>query len=893
MIETINNLGLVDLQTSGNWFTWTNGRQGEDLVWERLGKSLANTNWLQHFPDSWVQVLPVIGSLSSQIQDKIRNVSKDLSLWHKENFGDLSNQIKEAHTQVEKFQKNIHDHIRNNEELVTRKRLEFLLNCEEIKWAQRAKQLWLLKGDRNTNNDAADETARRQFISNSGTPKLNQGHIQHLSKPFTRLEIENALFQTHAGKAPGPDGMTPMFFQHCLDTVQEDVTRMVGSFLSRGFLLRSMNQTHIALIPKMDSPSGFKDYRPISLYNTTYKLIAKVLTNRLQEVMPNLISPFQNAFVKGRLIQDNILIASETLHYIRRCKKSKGGWAALKMLMQCVTTTSMRVKINGEMTEWFLPRVGLRQGNPLSPYLYVLCANVFSNHLIIAQNDRSIQGIKIARGAPSINHLMYADHILRFFRADKSTCDMVHKLLNQFGELAGLWMNNHKSKVKFSPNITEEGAQVLTRILNFRRVNHLGRYLGGYIDRYNTAKRNASLILDNLQQRLTGWKSRMLSQAARTTLIKAIVSAIPIYHMQHTWLSKSEAAKCDGVMRKFFWSQWDESKTPIMISWKRLCKGRSEGGGFWDEAKVAQVYTSYKKALILDTVISHTNVEDKMAWNITDNGEFSVKKVYEIITNNTHTHGSPSFKWNRFWQLPLPQRVLLFWWKNLNKGLPLKMNLSRKGFQISSDCPWILDLPKVSKLSKTSSPQHKEIVMLLLSICWSFYTQRNQLLFQQGKADVAGCLNRAYKIVDEIVGIDIIQRQDYFFNLEVPMKQRGDGSRTTEHNAGGIVLTCSWKKYSSIRKKVFDIFQQVEVNQKLLCSMVTEDDQDDCLALLRSVRLFLEDYGRDQMGPITFNIPSKNIITHLNHIPIAHISIVTTTSSPKVFLLTGLLGGIL
>ncbi|KAF7810642.1 ribonuclease H [Senna tora] len=284
----------------------------------------------------------------------------------------------------------------------------------------------------------------------------------------------------------------------------------------------------------------------------------------------------------------------------------------------------------------------------------------------------------------------------------------------------------------------------------------------------------------------------MLSQAARTTLIKAVVSAIPIYHMQHTWLSKSEEAKCDGVMRKFFWSQWDESKTPVMISWKRLCKGQSEGGGFWDEAKVAKVYTSYKQALILDTVISHTNVEDKIVWNITDNGEFSVKKAYKIITNNTHTHGSPSFKWNRFWQLPLPQRVS----KSLQTAhgcdaaeteehifkdcqfakrvwFASRLNLRSDDINALSMSDWISQ--KISNLSKTSSPQHKEIVMLLLSICWSLYTQRNHLLFQQGKADVAECLNRAYKIVDEIVGIDIIQRQDHFFNLEVPMKQRGDG----------------------------------------------------------------------------------------------------------------------
>ncbi|KAF7823905.1 ribonuclease H [Senna tora] len=364
------------------------------------------------------------------------------------------------------------------------------------------------------------------------------------------------------------------------------------------------------------------------------------------------------------------------------------------MLMQCVTTTSMRVKINGEMTEWFLPRVGLRQGDPLSPSLYVMCANVLSNHLITAQNYRSIQGIKIARGAPSINHLMYADDILLFFRADKSTCDTVNKLLNQFGELAGLWMNNQKSE-------TAHGC--------------------------DAAKTEEHIFKD-----------------------------------------------CQFAKRVWFAS---------------------------------------------------------------------------------------------------------------------RLNLRSDDINALSMSDWITQ--NISNLSKTSSPQHKEIVMLLLSICWSLYTQRNQLIFQQGKADVTKCLNRAYKIVDEIVGIDIIQRQDHFFNLEVPMKQRGDGSRTTEHNAGGIVLTCSWKKDSSTRRKVFDIFHQLEGNQKLLCSMVTEDDQDDCLALLRSVRLFLEDYGRDQMGPITFNIPSKNIITHLNHRPIAHISIVTTTSSPKVFLPTGLLGGIL
>ncbi|KAF7821931.1 reverse transcriptase [Senna tora] len=366
--NTVNHLGLVDLQTVGNWFTWTNGRQGEDLVWEHLDKTFANTDWMQKFPDSWVDVLPVSGSMATQLQDKIRNVSKDHSHWHKENFGNLSHQIREAQHQVETLQLKIQHHNRNNEELIAQKKLEFLLECEEIKWVQRAKQFWLLKGDRNTNNDVCDDHARKSFISNSGIPKLNQDHVRQLSQSFTKMEIEDALFQMNGNKSPGPNEMSPI----------------------------TMNQTHIALIPKVDSPQGFKEYRPIK-----------------------------------RLILDNILVASEILHYIRGCKKNKGGWAALKVDL-------------------------------------------------------------------------------------------------------------HKAYDKISWSFLKEKGGAFEK------------YLGGFIDGHDTSKRNASLILDNIHQRLVGWKAKMLSQAARTTIIKAVVSAIPLFHMQHTWLSHSQADKCDAVIRKFF-----------------------------------------------------------------------------------------------------------------------------------------------------------------------------------------------------------------------------------------------------------------------------------------------------------------------------------------------------
>ncbi|KAF7802766.1 ribonuclease H [Senna tora] len=658
MNNTINNLGLVDLQTMGNWYTWTNGRQGEAVVWERLDKTFANTEWMQNFPDSWVNVLPVIASdhsplvvqtkrnmerprrrqfqfeamwlqhpqlknivhsawnyqgtglMAIQVQNKIQNVSKHLSRWHKENFGNLTHQISQTHQQVEKLQQSLPYHSGSNEELIARRKLEFLLKCEEIKWAQRAKQLWLVKGNKNTKyfHSMVKFQHMKARINSITLPDgqcvESQEEIKEAAMTYFKqlyksnavngTIIETALFQMNGSKATGPDGMSPMFFQHCWETVHDDVIRMANSFLSRGHILRSMNQTHITLIPKNDAPRGFQDYRPISLCNTTYKIIAKVLTNILQKVMTGVISPFQNAFVKGRLIQDNILIASEILHYIRGSKRTKGGWVALKvdlnkaydkiswpflqevlrymnsppphwqhMVMQCVTTTSLRVKINGELTEWFTPEAGLRQGDPLSLYLYVLCANVLSNYLIKAQDAKSIRGIKISQNAPSINHLMYADDILLFFRADKKNMETARTLLTQFEAMSGLSMSNQKSEIRFSPSVSPQGAQALTKIMNCK-------------------------------------------QAARTTLIKAVVSATPLYHMQHTWLSHSEAMKCDATIRNFFWGRWHDSKSSIMISWKRLCKNQGDGGmGFREMLKI-------NEALLAKQVWRIVTLEDSL-----------------------------------------------------------------------------------------------------------------------------------------------------------------------------------------------------------------------------------------------------------------------------------------
>ena len=152
-----------------------------------------------------------------------------------------------------------------------------------------------------------------------------------LSSTFTSDEIKAVLFQMGPTKALEPDGMNALFYQKFWHIVGNGVTDAVLDFLHTGHMVPDINYTHIVLIPKVKKPEKMADFRPISLCNVIYKIISKVLANRLKLILPQLISPTQSAFVSGRLITDNVLIAYETLHATHIRKKGKKGALALKL----------------------------------------------------------------------------------------------------------------------------------------------------------------------------------------------------------------------------------------------------------------------------------------------------------------------------------------------------------------------------------------------------------------------------------------------------------------------------------------------------------------------------------------------------------------------------------
>ncbi|KAH7867439.1 hypothetical protein Vadar_033405 [Vaccinium darrowii] len=156
---------------------------------------------------------------------------------------------------------------------------------------------------------------------------------QRLTSNITGTEVQDALMSMHPTKSPGVDGMTALFFQTYWHILGSDITKAIQGFFHGGYLLRSLNQTLISLIPKINCPTKPSQFRPISLCNVLYKLITKILANRLRLILPSIISENQSAFIGGRQISDNILVAHEVMHTLKNRRYGRKGWFALKLDM--------------------------------------------------------------------------------------------------------------------------------------------------------------------------------------------------------------------------------------------------------------------------------------------------------------------------------------------------------------------------------------------------------------------------------------------------------------------------------------------------------------------------------------------------------------------------------
>lgn len=288
--------------------------------------------------------------------------------------------------------------------------------------------------------------------------RVDEDMNKSLTKEFTEKEISDALFQIGPLKVPGWDGFPARFFQRNWGVLKKEVTDAVLSFFENGIMPEGINDTTIVLIPKNKNPQSLKDFRPISLCNVIYKAISKCLVNRLRPFLDELISETQSAFIPGRMITDNVIIAFECFHKIQHERNPLDTHCAYKLdlakaydrvdwdflegaleilgfsalwiswIMTCVKSVRFSVKLNGEVLEPFSPSRGLRQGNPLIPCLFLFIADGLAtifNREVLGGN---ISPVKVARNSPGISNLLFADDSLVFFKASCEQARVVKML---------------------------------------------------------------------------------------------------------------------------------------------------------------------------------------------------------------------------------------------------------------------------------------------------------------------------------------------------------------------------------------------------------------------------------------------------------------------------------
>ncbi|XP_071695652.1 uncharacterized protein [Rutidosis leptorrhynchoides] len=435
-------------------------------------------------------------------------------------------------------------------------------------------------------------------------PSISQQHAEEIEAAFGEEEIRYAVFECGSSKAPGPDGFNLRFFKEFWELIKGELIEAVTWFWNRGEFSRGCNASFVTLIPKVSNPSGLNDFRPISLIGSYYKIIAKILSNRLKKCIPKLVGSEQSAFIKGRFILDGALIVNETINFLKNSKQ-KGllfkvdfekafdciNWNFLmdvmkcmgfgdrwrKWIFACLNSASISVLVNGSPTKEFALGRGIRQGDPLSPFLFILAAEGL-NILVKSALDRGLyEGIKVGRDNVTVSHLQYADDTIFVGAWNRENAHSLQNLLKCFELVSGLKVNFHKSFL-YGIGVGENSIRNMAQGLNCQVGALPFTYLGLPIGANMRKSHSWNPVIDKIKARLSSWKMRKLSFGGRLVLIKSILSSLPLYFFSLFRAPASVLKLLESVRRVFFWGGSDSGPKLSWVKWVNVVCSYELGG---------------------------------------------------------------------------------------------------------------------------------------------------------------------------------------------------------------------------------------------------------------------------------------------------------------------------
>ncbi|XP_042954684.1 uncharacterized protein LOC122291103 [Carya illinoinensis] len=627
--DVIDECHLYDLGFNGNPFTWCNRREMDHCISERLDRFLSNLKWHSYYPMASVthgviaysDHVPIILKLTVEIEKiprkklfrfeamwvdaadckqviqeawrgiegkkklgtvmrKIQHCGEKLTVWNKNSFGHVQRNLRKAKERL--FIAHQADPLSYDRQKIqeARNEVQKWLARSEVMWRQRSKALWLAKGDKNS---------RSMDFLQGLAGRLTSDMVEQMDMPFTEEE----------------------------SVVGKDVTDSVLHALNNGQFPSAINHTYVTLIPKRKNPELVSDYRPISL-----------------------------SFVPGRLITDNMLVAYEMVHFLRRKRKRKDGFMSLKLDMSKAydRTVSFSILVNGEPNGPIFPTRGLRQRDPISPYIFLLCTEGLILLLDQANSHNQVEGIRVCRGAPMLNHLLFADDVVMFCRVNMQTCLTLQHKLDIYEKASGQKINSEKTSMVFNQNVNQSQQEEIMQFWGVHQFQQYDKYLG---------------LPSMVRRAKQGWRIMTQESSLLHRIFKARyfptssfkdskLGGAPSFVWRGIWEAKTNLLKgCrwrvgNGISINIWTDYWRPNHKLVPVTTTTATSSIStmenhvaslmmQNPRRWDMKKVRSLIPAREANEVLCVRLPSENVPDTLVWEHEKSGMYSVKSAYQFF----------------------------------------------------------------------------------------------------------------------------------------------------------------------------------------------------------------------------------------------------------------------
>jgi hypothetical protein len=431
-------------------------------------------------------------------------------------------------------------------------------------------------------------------LSSILTPSEN---LYWLEEEFFREEIDKIIKELPSNKSPGPDGSNGDFFKRCWPIIANDFYELCADFFEGLVCLRSINSSYITLVPKKDCPISIGDFRPISLLNSSIKLLTKLLAERLQQVIIPLVHVNQYGFIRTRTIQDCLAWAFEYIHLCKSHKKevvivkldfeedfdkiehqaiidilqSKGfGRRWVNWIKEILGSGTSSVLLNGVPGKVFHCRRGVIQGDPLSPLLFVLAADLLQSMVNQAKTHVNLNLPLPSRAGNDFPIVQYADDTLVILEACPGQLLILKDLFASFATATGLKVNYNKTMM-FPINISQEQLQNLATVFECQQGSMPFTNLGLPLGTTKPKIEDFLPLVQRVEKRLTS-TSAFLSQAGKLEMVNLVLSSSAVYHCCTLKLHKGVIEQIDKYRKHCLWRGSDvNAKQPPKASWSTIC----------------------------------------------------------------------------------------------------------------------------------------------------------------------------------------------------------------------------------------------------------------------------------------------------------------------------------